>query len=178
MSDEQEVTAPPLPDIKTELAKVRAAHSDAVLGVEEAPERGMFWIDVTPRSVVRILTLLRDDRALDYKLLCDLFAFDRPWEPKRFHVLYNLYSVTRNRRLFLRVRVGEAEGIPTASGVFANAEWAEREVWDLVGVSFEGHPDLRRILTPDDWEGHPLRKDYPIVGRRPVILYNDVKDVL
>jgi NADH-quinone oxidoreductase subunit C len=177
MAETEQSAAAPSP-IAAELSKIKSAHSDAVLGVEEQPDKGMFWITVRPRSVVPVITLLRDDRALDFKLLADLFCVDRPDNPPRFNMYYNLYSVTRNRRLFIRTRVGEGEAMPTLSGVFPNANWAEREVFDLFGVHFEGHPDERRILCPDDWEGHPLRKDYPLVGKRPVILYDDVKDVL
>lgn len=171
-------TAPAESGIQTELAKIRSAHSEAILSVEEDPGRGMYWVTIKPRSITAVAKQLRDDPALDFKLLCDLTCVDRPDEDLRFTVIYNLYSVTRNRRIFLRVRAGLEDRVPTLSGVFANANWAEREVYDLFGVSFDGHPDLRRIMMPDDWDGHPLRKDYPIVGKRPVILYNDVKDLL
>jgi len=164
--------------IQTELTKIRSAGSDAVQSVEENPVMGTPWITVKPRSIVSVLKILRDDRALDYKLLTDLTCLDRPEREKRFGVVYILYSVTHNKRLFLRVWVGEGEAVPTVSAVFPSANWAEREVYDLFGVIFEGHPDLRRIELPDEWEGHPLRKDYPLIGRRPVILYNDVKDIL
>jgi NADH-quinone oxidoreductase subunit C len=170
--------APPGPDIKTELARIRQSHSDAVLDVIEQPESGMFWISIKPRAVQSVATLLRDDPACDFKLLADLTCVDYPWETKRFNVIYNFYSVSRKRRLFLRVRAGEGEAVPTLSGIYPSANWAEREVYDLFGVLFEGHPNLVRIMLPDEWEGHPLRKDYPTVGKRPVILYNDVKDVL
>jgi len=173
-----EAAPPAVSPIKEELDRIRARHADAILGVEEQPSRGMFWINVTPRSIVPVVTLLRDDRALDYKLLTDLTCVDRPETERRFNIIYNLYSITRNRRLLLRVRAAEGEAVPTLSGVFAAANWAEREVYDLFGVRFEGHPDLRRIELPDDWEGYPLRKDYPAVGKRPVLLYNDVKDIL
>jgi len=167
----------PSPDIKTELSKIRTAQGDAILDVEERPERNLFWIAVKPRSIVAVAKLLRDDKALDYKLLCDLTCVDRPWEERRFCVTYNFYSLSRNRRLFLRVRVPQGEPVPTLSGLYPAANWAEREVYDLFGVVFADHPDLRRIELPDDWEGHPLQKDYPAVGKRPVLLYNDVKDV-
>jgi NADH-quinone oxidoreductase subunit C len=170
--------APALPSIETELRKLRAAHAEALLDVDEAPVRDMFWIEVRPRALPAVVRLLRDDRELDYNFLCDVTCVDRPWEPKRFCVLYNLYSHRRNRRLFLRVRVAEGERVPTLCEVHAGANWPEREVYDLFGVVFQDHPDLRRILMPDDWEGYPLRKDFPTVGRRPVLLYNDVKDVL
>jgi NADH-quinone oxidoreductase subunit C len=103
---------------------------------------------------------------------------DRPEQEHRFVVTYHLYAPSRDRRLFLRVCVAEGESVPTASEVFPCANWAEREVTDLFGVKFSGHPDPRRILLPDDWEGHPLRKEIPLVGRRPVLLYNSVKDLL
>jgi NADH-quinone oxidoreductase subunit C len=170
--------APPVSPIKTEVDRIRAAQSDAILSVEEQPERGMFWINVKPRSIVAVAKLLRDDKALDYKMLSDLFALDRPDEEKRFNILYNFYSISRNRRVFVRVRVAEHEPVPTLSEVYASANYPEREIYDLFGVHFEGHPNLTRIMMPDDWDGHPLRKDYPIVGKRPVILFNDVKDIL
>ena len=176
----EEPAAPAVPeqDIRTELARIRQASADAVLDVVEQPDRGMFWVNIKPRAIQQVAKALRDDPGCDFKLLTDLTCVDYPWEPKRFNVLYNFYSVTRNRRIFLRVRAAEGEAVPTLSGVYASANWAEREVYDLFGVIFEGHPNLVRIMMPDEWEGHPLRKDYPTVGKRPVILYNDVKDVL
>jgi NADH-quinone oxidoreductase subunit C len=164
--------------LQTELSKMRSAYSDAVLEVEENAQTGMAWITLKPRSLVNVCKLLRDDRALDFKLLADLTCIDRPEREKRFNVVYNLYSVTRNKRIFLRVWAAEGEAVPTVSGVWPAANWAEREVYDLFGVIFESHPNLTRIELPDDWDGHPLRKDYPLVGKRPVILYNNVKDIL
>ena len=164
--------------IQAEVARIRSAHPDAIVGIEEQPERGLYWIRVKPRTIVPVAKLLRDDRNLDYKMLADLFCIDRPESEKRFNVVYNLYSVTRNRRIFLRVHVADGEPVPTLSEVYPCANWAEREIYDLFGVPFEGHPDPRRIMMPDDWSGHPLRKDYPAVGRQPVILFNDVKDIL
>jgi len=165
-------------EIDREVDLLRESVPEAVLAVEERPERQMFWIDVRPSDLVPAATLMRDHADLDYKMLCDLHGVDYPSRERRFDVLYNLYSFSRNRRLFLRVQVGEDESIPTLSGVYPNANWCEREVFDLFGVTFAGHPDPRRILMPDDWEGHPLRKDYPLIGRRPMILFNDVKDVM
>jgi NADH-quinone oxidoreductase subunit C len=148
-----------------------------VLAVEEQPGRGMFWVQIPAAAIVEAVTLLRDDPDLDYRMLSDLFGVDYPAREQRFDLVYNLYSLSRNRRLFLRVRTGEQESIPSLSDVFGNANWCEREVYDLFGIPFANHPDLRRILMPDEWVGYPLRKDYPLVGRRPVILFNDVKDV-
>ena len=177
-NSEVEATEPALPDIHLELSKIRGAHSEAVLAVEEAPERDMFWVELKPSALVSVVKLLRDDRALDYNSLSDLTCVDYPWQENRFCVTYNLYSYSRMRRLFLRVRVAEGEKVPTLTGLFAAADWAEREVYDLFGVTFKDHPNMARIQLPDDWKGHPLQKDYPVVGKRPVLLYNDVKDVL
>ena len=180
MSENPQATTPEKPAslIQNELSRLRAAHGDAVLEVEEQPSKGMAWISVRPRNIQVVLKFLRDEPALDYKMLTDLTCVDRPDRPKRFCVTYNLYSVTRNKRLFLRVHAALGEGVPTASEVYPSANWPEREVYDLFGVVFEHHPNLCRILLPDEWEGHPLRKDYPIVGKRPVILFNNVKDIL
>ena len=167
-----------MPDIKTELALIRATHPNAILDVEEAPERGMFWIAVPRASLVPVAKLLRDDPALRYEMLSDVTCVDRPYEERRFTLVYNFYSLSRNRRVFLRVRAAEGEPVPTLCSLWPSANWPEREVFDLFGVTFEGHPDLRRIEMPDDRDGHPLRKDYPIVGKRPVLLYNHVKDIL
>jgi NADH-quinone oxidoreductase subunit C len=158
-----------------EREKIEAAHPEVVLGSQEA--RGDCWIDVRADAIVPVVTLLRDDPELGFNLLSDLFGVDYPDREQRFEVLYNLYSMSRNRRLFLRVRVAEGESVPTVSDLFANANWCEREVYDLFGVPFESHPDLRRILMPDDWDGHPLRKDYPLIGKRNILLYDDVKDI-
>jgi len=165
-------------EIDREVELLRGQLPEAVLAVEERPERGMFWITVRPADIVPAALLMRDHPECDYKLLCDLLGADYPDRERRFDVLYNLYSFSRNRRLFLRVQVGEDEPVPTVSGIWANANWCEREVFDLFGVPFADHPDLRRILMPDDWDGYPLRKDYPLVGRRPVLLFNDVKDIM
>lgn len=164
--------------IQAEVAKIRSASADAILSVEEYPETGMYWINVRPKSLVSVARVLQGDPSLAFTLLCDMTCVDRPETEKRFNLVYNFFSITRNKRVFVRARVAEGEAAPTLSGVFASANWAEREVYDLFGVLFEGHPDLRRIVLPDEWQGYPLRKDYPTVGKRPVILFNDVTDVL
>jgi NADH-quinone oxidoreductase subunit C len=166
---------PTLPGAEAEVARIRELHPEAIFAIRTS--RGQNWLTLRPTALVPIARLLRDEPAFDYKLLCDLHGVDYPDRPQRFEVIYNLYSLSRNRRLFLRLLAAEGETLPTLSGVFPNADWCEREVWDLFGVEFAGHPDLRRILCPDDWEGHPLRKDYPLIGTRTVLLYDDVKDV-
>ena len=120
---------------------------------------------LSPQDLVRVCRFLRDDPDLAFDLLSDVTAVDRlqlPQSSPRFEVVYNLYSLQHRRRLRLKVRVDDGEAIPTVTGVWETANWHEREVYDLFGVPFERHPDLRRILMPDDWEGHPLRKDYPV----------------
>ena len=117
------------------------------------------------QGLARICRFLRDDPDLAFDLLADVTAVDRlllPEASPRLEVVYHLYSIPHHRRLRLKVRVGEDQAVPTVTGVWETANWHEREVYDLFGVRFEGHPDLRRILMPDDWEGHPLRKDYPV----------------
>jgi len=158
-----------------ELERLQAAVPG--LALEAEADRGVVWINLPNEALHSAVALLRDDPELDYKMLSDLFGVDYPSRANRFDILYNLYSLTRNRRVFLRVRVGENEPVPTISDLFPNADWAEREVYDLFGVPFDGHPDLRRILMPDDWDGYPLRKDYPLIGKRSIVLYNDVKEV-
>jgi len=117
--------------------------------------------DVLPRAA----TYLRDHPAARFALLTDLTAAHYPGEDAPLQVLYHLYSFDHNRRLRLKVRVREDQKVPTVTGIWSSANWMEREVFDLFGIAFEGHPDLRRILLPDDWGSHPLRKDYPLEGR-------------
>jgi len=120
---------------------------------------------LAPQDLVRVCRLLRDDPDLAFDFLSDVTGVDRlnlPEASPRFEVVYHLYSLQHGRRLRLKVRVNEGEAVPTVTGVWETANWHEREVYDLFGVRFDGHPDLRRILMPDDWEGHPLRKDYPV----------------
>jgi NADH-quinone oxidoreductase subunit C len=180
MSETTSPTPAPAADdlMKADLAKLRSSQGEAILSIEEKPEIEMYWVNVRPRALPGVARLLRDDPALDYKLLTDVTCVDKVTEDRRFNVMYNFYSVTRSRRLFLRVRVDDGEHVPSLAGLYPSANAAEREVYDLFGVIFDGHPDLRRIMMPDEWDGHPLRKDYPTVGKRPVILFNDVKDIL
>jgi len=120
---------------------------------------------VVPRErIVEVLSFLRDDERTAFDLLADLTAADWPEREKRFDVVYHLYSIPRNHRLRVKVHAGEGEPVASAAALYKAADWHEREVYDLFGVPFEGHPDLRRILLPDEWEGHPLRKEYPLEG--------------
>jgi NADH-quinone oxidoreductase subunit C len=124
-------------------------------------------IDVSRDDVHAIAIALRDRPELDFKLLAELTAIDVwPREP-RFEVTYILVSLTRKHRLRMKVRLHGADAhLATVSDVWPAANWLEREVWDLFGVAFDGHPDPRRLLMPEDWEGYPLRRDYPVQIRK------------
>ena len=119
---------------------------------------------LAPADLVRVCRSLKDDADLAFDFLSSVTGVDRlnlPDRTPRFELVYHLYSIPHKRRLRLKVRVDEGEAVPSVTEVWETANWHEREVFDLFGVPFAGHPDLRRILMPDDWEGHPLRKDYP-----------------
>ena len=129
-------------------------------------------------AVVRVLTYLRDDPRLLFKQLVDLCGADFPDRPERFEVVYNLLSLKHNRRVRVKVATDENEPVPSVTGVFSAANWYERETWDLFGVYFSDHPDLRRLLTDYGFEGHPLRKDFPLTGYVEVRYDEDQKRVV
>ena len=121
--------------------------------------RGESTVVVPRNSLIDVCRYCKDD--LGYDFLSDLTAVDWLDRSPRFDVVYHLLSLTHFIRFRLKVQVDEGTAVPTVTGVWGAANWAEREVWDLFGVEFEGHPDLRRILMPEGWIGHPLRKDFP-----------------
>ncbi|GBC81122.1 NADH-quinone oxidoreductase chain 5 [bacterium HR10] len=135
--------------------------------VEAKEQWGELTFVIAREALIEICQALRDDPAFDYKMLVDLCGVDRGvGADPRFEVVYHLYSLTHRHRLRLKVRVNEEEAVPSVTGIWPNANWYEREVYDMFGVRFEGHPELRRLLMPEDWEGYPLRKDYPLRGYR------------
>lgn len=120
--------------------------------------------------ILDVLRLLRDDRDLRFEMLSDVTAVDYLPRLPRFEVVYHLYSVAHNQRVRIKACIAEnAAVIPSAVPLYASANWLEREVFDLYGIRFEGHPDLRRLLLYDEFEGHPLRKDYPKERRQPLV---------
>jgi NADH-quinone oxidoreductase subunit C len=111
-----------------------------------------------------VLQFLRDDRKCRFTLLCDICGVDYPDRPQRFDVVYNLLSISLNQRIRLKVATDEEKPVPSAVGLYSCAGWWEREAWDLYGIYFSDNPDLRRILTDYGFDGHPLRKDFPLTG--------------
>jgi NADH-quinone oxidoreductase subunit C len=126
--------------------------------------RGELTLRVQAVAIARVLTYLRDEPNCLFKVLIDLCAVDYPEREQRFEVVYHLLSLKHNQRIRVKVATDEAQPVPSVVEVFSVANWFEREAWDLYGVFFAGHPDLRRILTDYGFEGHPLRKDFPQTG--------------
>ena len=121
-------------------------------------------------ALCEVMAFLRDEPGLQFDMLTDLTAVDYLGEKDRFEMVYHLYSVPLNHRLRIKARLPESEPvIATLTGLWASADWMEREVFDLYGIRFEGHPDLRRILLYDEFVGHPLRKDYAKTARQPLV---------
>ena len=136
-----------------------ALGADIVSAIEQ---HGEIVIHVVRTRIVDVLRALRDTH--EYQQLMDIAGADYPSRPERFEVVYCLLSLTKNHRLIVKVSTDEATPVPTVTGLWPNASWYEREVYDLYGVLFAGHPDLRRILTDYGFQGHPFRKDFPLTG--------------
>ena len=119
---------------------------------------------VEKEDIAKLLVFLRDDVNCQFKQLMDICGVDYPERPQRFEVVYNLLSLVHNNRVTVKVMLDDNSSIPSVSKVFSSADWWEREIWDLFGIFFSGHPDLRRILTDYGFDGHPLRKDFPLTG--------------
>ena len=145
------------------LERLRALIPDAI--EETSFYAGVPIVRVSRDSVVRVCHLLKEDPECDMKYLSNLCGAHYPDRPEPFEVVYHLYSITRGHRIALKVRTTEAQPVPTVTVVWRTANWHEREAYDMYGIRFDGHPDLTRILLPDDWEGHPLRKEYPLEGK-------------
>src|SRR5579862_2905358 len=136
---------------------------------EAAPSVDLHTTIYAPvEGLVATLQALRDEPALNFKLLAELTAVDYAPRQPRFELIYILVSLEHRQRVRLKVRVpGDNPRVPTATALWPAANWLEREVWDLYGIEFDGHPDPRRLLMPEDWEGFPLRKDYPVQIKMP-----------
>jgi NADH-quinone oxidoreductase subunit C len=150
-----------------EKLKALAEHLSASLAdalSEMEIRHGELSCRVGREALPRVLALLRDDPRCAFDVLADICGVDYPDRPERFEIVYNLLSLARNQRIRLYVATDEETPVPSAVGLYSAAGWWEREVWDLFGVYFADHPDLRRILTDYGFEGHPLRKDFPLTG--------------
>ncbi|MEX2649655.1 MAG: NADH-quinone oxidoreductase subunit C [Alphaproteobacteria bacterium] len=155
---------------------VASALAEDVLGFTVA--FGELTLRVRRESVPRALTYLRDDAAMLFKQLVDLCGVDWPERPERFQIVYNLLSLRHNRRVRMTTTTDASTPVPSAVGVFSAAGWYEREAWDMYGVLFAGNPDLRRLLTDYGFEGHPLRKDFPLTGHVEVRYDDEQKRVV
>ena len=153
------------------LDRVREALGDAVLS--EHSRLGEATVVVRADRLLEVLGFLHDEADLDFDMLCDLTAVDQHPRAPRFEVVYHLYSIVQNHRVRVKVPLEgqdpDACEVDSAVGVWPAANWMEREVFDLYGIRFRGHPDLRRILLYDEFEGYPLRKDYPKRRRQPLV---------
>jgi NADH-quinone oxidoreductase subunit C len=157
------------------LERLRARFAERV--IETSSFRGDDEARVAPADWLEVATFLRDDAECAMNHFVDITAVDYPErEPElpRFDVLLLVRSLTTKQRIRLKTRVRVDEPLATLSGVWQGANWTEREVWDMFGVKFAGHPDLRRILLYEEFEGHPLRKDYPINKTQPLVEYREV----
>jgi len=139
---------------------------------------GELTVTSSADRIVDALNLLRDDPAFDFQQLIDLCAADYPQRALRFDVVYHLLSMTTNRRVRIKLETDEDTAVPSATAVYPAADWFEREAFDLYGISFSGHPDLRRILTDYGFQGHPLRKDFPMTGHVEVRYDDELKRVV
>ena len=152
--------------------KVTEVLGPLLLGTREA--FGETTITVAAGTIIDTLTKLRDDPACQFEILIDIAGVDYPERAQRFEVVYHLLSPRLNQRLRVKIAAGEATQVPSVIPVFPNADWYEREAYDMYGLLFSGHPDLRRLLTDYGFQGHPLRKDFPLTGHVEV-RYDDEK---
>lgn len=132
--------------------------------VNNALERGDLTLVVNKDHLIKFLTYLRDDNRLQFKQLIDLCGVDYPERVERFEVVYHLLSLKYNLRIRIKVTTDEETSVPSITNIYSVANWFEREAFDLYGIAFDGHPDLRRLLTDYDFQGFPMRKDFPLTG--------------
>jgi NADH-quinone oxidoreductase subunit C len=148
------------------IAEIRENVETAFAGRLAAADEslGELTVTATRESLLPLLQHLRDDKALQFICFIDLCGVDYPEREDRFEIVYHLLSPKRNARIRVKVSTSEGVALPSATGIWAGADWFEREAWDMYGILFTGHPDLRRILTDYGFDGHPQRKDFPLTG--------------
>lgn len=160
---------------KTQAEQIKKEFSSGIeeiyFPIEEPTD--MATVCVSVKQIIPLLQFLKTDPGMSYNFLSDITAVDhfekegglpKDWKHPRFEVVYHLFSHRTKARIRVKVRLNEGESVPTSEGVWKAANWCEREVWDMFGIEFSGHSDLRRILMDERWEGHPLRKDYQLKG--------------
>ena len=152
---------------------IRERFSDAILDVTFFA--GEVTVKIKKESLLEICRFCHDDPRLRFDYLADLCGLDFPEQEERFIVVYQLYSIEKNRRLRLKTSLREGEAVDSVTPVWGTADWHERETYDLFGITFKNHPNMERILMPEDWEGHPLRKDYPLEGPNKELLDDELK---
>ncbi len=161
-------------------------HIAAVLAdqvIEASVAHGELIITARAEQIIKVVTFLRDDPQCLFKVMVDICGIDFPERPKRFEVVYNFLSLVHNQRVRVKVDADDQTPVPSITSLHNSANWFEREVWDMYGVMFDDHPDLRRLLTDYGFEGHPLRKDFPLTGfvevryddERKRVVYDPVK---
>lgn len=145
------------------IGRLKERVSSSILATEEF--RGDLTVVVAREDIVRVAEFIKTDPLLAFDLIIDVFGVDMYRPEERFEVVYNVYSISNRRFLRLKVRVGEdPPDVPSVTGVWPGANWHERETWDMFGINFRGHPDLRRLYMPEEFEHFPLRKDFPLMG--------------
>lgn len=152
------------------LEKLKERFGDSIQDVIQF--RGELTVIIKKEALLKMCEFLKSDPDLNYDFLSDVCGVDFPEREKRFEVVYNLYSIPNRRRVRLKIEVGETESVTSVTSIWEGANWAEREVFDMFGIEFENHPDLTRILMPDDWVGHPLRKDFPLTKEEVSFTHN------
>ena len=155
---------------------ITSALAARVIGSEIS--HGQLIVRVQREAILHVMSFLRDDPACQFEVMVDLCGVDYPDRPQRFEVVYNLLSLKHNHRVRIKVVTDEENPVPSITGIYSAAGWFEREAWDLFGIYFADNPDLRRLLTDYGFEGHPLRKDFPLTGYVEVRYDEDQKRVV
>jgi len=164
----------------SDLAALGQKLSDALRGAVRAQHVafGELTLEAEPAEIVRVANYLRDDPSCEFKILVDICGVDWPQRSKRFDIVYHLLSLTKNMRVRIKIEAADGESIPSIVDVYPVANWFEREAFDMYGVAFSEHPDLRRILTDYGFSGYPLRKDFPLTGFVEVRYDDELKRVV
>ena len=166
-------TDPPPPAGVEVPASITALQAAVPGGVTQVSFYVGDWTVIVPATkLLEVGDFLRTAPEAQFDFCSDVTASDWPTRPQRFDVVYCLFSTRQRKRVRVKVRAAESEAVPSVSGIWPAANWLEREVYDLFGVNFTGHPNRKRILMPDDWQGHPQRKDYPLEGPGELLMEN------